>query len=61
MSTVTFVVITGAAVIAAWVAWDVYALWTGRRTITSVIRGWGPAGAALIALVMGLLIGHFWL
>ncbi len=61
MSTLSFVILTGGAVILAWVAWEVYALRTGRKTITAVVRSWGAAGAALIALVMGLLVGHFWL
>lgn len=61
MTTLVFVIITGGAVIAAWLAWELYAIWRGKRVITDVVRSWGPAGAALICLVMGLLIGHFWL
>lgn len=61
MSTLEFVILTGVLVIAAWLLWDIHAVLTRKKTITSVIQDWGVAGAALICLVMGMLIGHFWL
>lgn len=61
MSTLTFIILTGGGIVLAWLAWEGYAIWQGKRVITDVIRSWGAAGAALICLVIGLLIGHLYL
>ncbi len=61
MSTLAFIALTGFGIIIAWLSWEGHAIYTGKKLITDVIRDLGVAGAALICLVIGLLIGHFWL
>lgn len=61
MSTLTFVVVSGGGIIVMWLVWELYCVRKGKKVITDVVREWGTAGAALISLVMGLLIGRFYL
>jgi hypothetical protein len=43
-------------------SYEAWALWTGHRPVTDMVRAFGaahPQWAALAAVVVALLIGHF--